>query len=75
MKTSHSQSSLKSMGIDEGFGSSATAFVVIEILDNLVRVIHSEQVKHSSTQMMVQKALDLMIRYNIMDNDGKKNLY
>jgi hypothetical protein len=68
----HSNSSLKAMGIDEGFGSSATAMVIIEIIDNIVRVIHSEQVKHSSTQTMVQRALELMVRYNLLDNQDNK---
>jgi hypothetical protein len=70
--TPHSNSNVKAMGLDEGFGSSATSFVVVEIIDNLVRVIHSEQVKHSSTNQMVQHAKDLMIRYNILDNEDNK---
>ena len=33
----------KSLGVDVGFGSSKTAFVIIEYIDGLVHVIYSKQ--------------------------------
>ncbi|HJT49782.1 MAG TPA: terminase family protein [Nitrososphaeraceae archaeon] len=68
----HSNSTIKSMGIDEGFGSSATAFVIVELIDNIIRVIHSEQLKRSSNQEMIQRALQLMLQYNILDNQNSR---
>ncbi|HET7345057.1 MAG TPA: hypothetical protein VFJ05_04205 [Nitrososphaeraceae archaeon] len=46
----------KSLGIDPGFGSSKTAFTVIEYVDNLAHVIYSKQFENSSTEHMVSHA-------------------
>jgi hypothetical protein len=55
----------KAMGIDEGFGSSKTAFTVIEYIDNIVHVIYSKQFENSSTEQMVDHAWNLIRKYNL----------
>lgn len=59
----------KALGIDPGFGSSKTAFTIIEYVDNsIVRVIYSKQFEHSSTEDMANHAYNLIRKYNL--NNG-----
>jgi hypothetical protein len=61
----------KSLGIDPGFGSSKTAFTVIECVDNLVHVIYSKQFENSSTEHMVSHAWNLIRQYNLNNGINK----
>jgi hypothetical protein len=61
----------KALGIDPGFGSSATAFTVLEIVDDLVHVIYSKQFANQSTQQMVYHAADLISKYNLMNESNR----
>jgi hypothetical protein len=67
----YNSTTLKSMGIDVGFGSSATAFTVIEIVDDIIHVIYSKQFANSNTEQMVMHAKDLIIKYNLLDGNNK----
>jgi hypothetical protein len=69
----YSSAASRALGIDPGFGSSKTAFTVIEIVDNsIIHVLYSRQFANSSTQQMVQHAKDLMLQYGILENDSNK---
>jgi hypothetical protein len=61
----------KSLGIDPGFGSSKTAFTVIECVDNLAHVIYSKQFENSSTEHMVSHAWNLIRQYNLNNGINK----
>jgi hypothetical protein len=61
----------KALGIDLGWRSSATAFTVIELADNLIHVLYSEQFRNSSTEQMVYHAQDLISTYHLMDEGNK----
>jgi hypothetical protein len=63
----------KALGIDPGFGSSKTAFTIIEIVDRIINVLYSKQFANSSTDQMVMQAKDLMIQYGILSNDNNSN--
>ena len=67
----YNASTPKALGIDPGFGSSATAFTVLEIVDDLVHVIYSKQFANQSTQQMVYHAADLISKYNLMDESNR----
>jgi hypothetical protein len=67
----YNASTQKSMGIDVGFGSSATAFTVIEVVDDVIHVIYSKQFANSNTQQMVMHAQDLIIKYNLMYGNNR----
>ena len=64
-------STKKSLGIDPGFGSSQTAFVVTEFVDNLVRVVYSEQFQGASTAQMVSHAYRIIQRYGLANGINK----
>jgi len=62
----------KALGIDEGFGSSKTAFTIIEFVDNsIVHVIYSKQFENSSTEQMVEHAYKLIKKYNLNNGSNK----
>jgi hypothetical protein len=61
----------KSLGIDPGFGSSKTAFTVIECVDNLAHVIYSKQFENSSTEHMVSHAWNLIRQYYLNNGINK----
>ncbi len=67
----YNASTPKALGIDPGFGSSATAFTVLEIVDDLVHVIYSKQFENQSTQQMVYHAADLISKYNLMNESNR----
>jgi hypothetical protein len=54
----------KSMGIDVGWGSSNTAFVIVEYYNNKIRVIYSKQFKRPGFDEMVDHAYSLIRAYN-----------
>ena len=56
----------KALGIDYGMGSSRTAFVLLENLDNrIIRVLLAEQYDRPQFHDMVARAFDIMSQYNI----------
>jgi hypothetical protein len=61
----------KSLGIDPGFGSSKTAFTVIECVDNLAHVIYAKEFENSSTEHMVNHAYNLIRQYNLNNGINK----
>lgn len=61
----------RAMGIDIGYGSSSTAFVITELIDGIVRVIHSEQHERSDNLSMVRRAAELIERYNLTDETAR----
>jgi hypothetical protein len=68
----YNPSTPKALGIDPGFGSSSTAFTVIEIVDDsIIHILYSKQFANQSTQQMVYHAADLISKYNLM-NEGNK---
>lgn len=63
---------IKSMGIDLGYGSSKTTFVILEYIDNnIIRVIHSEEFEHSSTDEMAKHADKLIRKYGFLNKSNK----
>jgi hypothetical protein len=61
----------KSLGVDVGFGSSKTAFVIIEYIDGLVHIIYSKQFENSSTNQMAAHTYNLIRKYRL-DNGINK---
>jgi|SRR5215212_9066032 len=68
-------STIKILGIDPGFGSSKTAFTIVEIVDGILHVIYSKQFTNESTSEMVSHTLHLLQQYQIAANNwnGGKN--
>jgi hypothetical protein len=54
----------KILGIDLGFGSSATSYCIIQLSDGLVQVLHSTQLEKADINYAIIYALDLMRKYN-----------
>jgi hypothetical protein len=61
----------KSLGIDLGWGSSRTAFVLVEYVDGLVRVIYCKAFDRPDHRAMVNHAYNL-IRVYALDNGVNK---
>lgn len=61
----------KSLGIDIGWGSSRTAFVLTEWVENKIRVVTCEQYDRPNHDAMVRRAYDL-IRDHELDNGTNK---
>ena len=61
----------KSLGVDVGFGSSKTAFVIIEYIDGLVHVIYSKQFENSSTNQIAAHTYNLIKRYRLENGSNK----
>jgi hypothetical protein len=55
----------KALGIDKGFGSSKTAFTIIEYVDGIIHVIYSKAFEDSSTEQMVAHAYKLIRQYRL----------
>jgi hypothetical protein len=72
---SHSETrvlpSRKSLGIDLGWGSSRTAFVLTEFVDGLVRVVYCKQFDRPDHKAMVNHTYNL-IRVHNLDNGVNK---
>jgi hypothetical protein len=61
----------KSLGIDIGWGSSWTAFVLTEHVDGLIRVVYCKQFERADHKAMVNHAYSL-IRVHALDNGTNK---
>jgi hypothetical protein len=72
---SYNTTTQKALGIDPGFGSSKTAFTVIELVDGIIHVLYSKQFAKSSTDQMVMHAKDLMAQYGILGNDESNKVF
>jgi hypothetical protein len=59
------QSTQKSMGIDWGFGSSKTAFVVTEFIDGICRIIYAKEFANQSVDEIINHAYRLIRKYNL----------
>lgn len=63
----------RSLGIDPGFGSSQTAFVVTQFIDQNIVITYSEQFQNASTESMVGHAYRIIQRYNL--NNGVNKVF
>lgn len=59
------------LGVDSGFGSSATAFTVIQLVDNIIHVVYSKKFDNSSTEKMVYHTVDLIHKYDLMNESNR----
>jgi hypothetical protein len=70
--TPYVASAQTALGVDTGFGSSATAFTIIQLVDNIVHVIYSKQFENSNTDEMVRHTADLIHKYNFMNTESNR---
>jgi hypothetical protein len=61
----------KSLGIDVGYGSSNTAFVVTEKIDGYIRVIYAKQFNRPINEEMLQLAVNLIFHYQLNRNGNQ----
>jgi len=54
----------KILGIDLGYGSSATAYTVLQISDGLIQILHSSEMVRPDFNDTISKALSLIREYN-----------
>jgi hypothetical protein len=66
-----SRATRKSLGIDIGWGSSRTAFVVSEFVDGKIRILVASQFDRPDSEAMVQYAYNLIRTYEL-DNGSNK---
>lgn len=71
MRPSIRDATRKSLGIDVGYGSSRTAFVLTEYVDGVIRIELSEQFTRPDFDAMVRRAYDL-VRQHSLDNGTNK---
>jgi hypothetical protein len=65
-------STQKSMGIDWGFGSSKTAFVVTAFIDDgICRIIYAKEFANQSVDGMINHAYKLIRKYNLDNWENK----
>jgi hypothetical protein len=55
----------KSLGIDVGYGTSKTAFVITEKIDGYIRVIYAQQFERPINEHMIQLAVNLIFHYQL----------
>jgi hypothetical protein len=55
----------KSVGIDPGYGSSAFAICVTELIDGLVNVLYAEEFAKADFNEMIETTIDLLDKYGI----------
>jgi hypothetical protein len=55
----------KSLGIDIGYGSSRTAFVITEKIDGYIRVIYAQQFNRPVSEEMINLATNLIFHYQL----------
>ena len=55
----------KSLGIDVGYGSSNTAFVITEKIDGYIRVIYAKQFNRPVSEEMIKLATNLIFHYQL----------
>jgi hypothetical protein len=53
----------KSVGIDPGYGSSAFAICVTELVDGLVQVLYAEEFAQADFNEMIERTIDLLDKY------------
>src|SRR5262245_6187054 len=70
-KTISAGATRKSLGIDIGWGSSRTAFVLSEFIDNTIRIIRVEQYDRPDFDAMVKHTYNLIRGYGL-DNGSNK---
>jgi hypothetical protein len=58
---------IKSMGIDAGYGSSKTAFVIVEWIDGYARVIYAEAFERAEVDRLFVHAYNLARTYDLMN--------
>jgi hypothetical protein len=61
--TEYNNACTTSIGIDIGFGSSATAITVIQLMDGKLHVIYSKQFQRPSYEDMINLCVELNYRY------------
>lgn len=61
----------KSLGIDVGYGSSNTAFVVTEKIDGYIRVIYAKQFNRPVNEEMLRLAVNLIFHYQLNKNNNQ----
>lgn len=61
----------KSLGIDVGYGSSNTAFVVTEKIDGYIRVIYAKQFTRPVNEEMLRLAVNLIFHYQLNRNNNQ----
>jgi hypothetical protein len=59
----------KSIGVDPGYGSSAFAICVTELIDGVVNVLHAEEYARADFNEMIETTLRLLDEYNITFED------
>jgi hypothetical protein len=74
--------SWKSVGIDLGYGSSATAIVVTgmyayynadtNMTQDVIQVLHSEQWDHASHETIIANIMEILADYNITEQESAK---
>ncbi len=74
--------SWKSVGIDLGYGSSATAIVVTgmyayynadtNMTQDVIQVLHSEQWEHASHETIINNIMEILADYNITEQESAK---
>ena len=62
---SSNSNSQKSVGIDPGYGSSAFANCVTELVDGMVNVLHAEEYPRPDFNEMIETTISLLDKYNI----------
>lgn len=61
----------KSLGIDVGYGSSNTAFVITEKIDGYIRVIYAQEFNRPVNEEMQQLAVNLIFHYQLNQNGNQ----
>jgi len=61
----------KSLGIDVGYGSSNTAFVITEKIDGYIRVIYAQQFNRPVSEEMIKLATNLIFHYQLNRNNNQ----
>jgi len=61
----------KSLGIDIGYGSSNTAFVITEKIDGYIRVIYAKQFNRPVNEEMLSLAVNLIFHYQLNRNGNQ----
>lgn len=61
----------KSLGIDIGYGSSGTAFVLTEEIDGRIRILYAREFQRADSEQMVHLAYDLIMTYHLNNGINK----
>jgi hypothetical protein len=61
----------KSLGIDIGWGSSRTAFILTEFIDSRIRVLYCEQFDRPDYDRMVRRTYDIIREYELTNGTNK----